>query len=88
MQSASIETDLPGLTDESKKVYQQYCAELLPKGWSEIRSSIGKERNHRLFTLNHPDIGSTFEYIMFFKEDEQRSITIMQFGEKTQGPEG
>lgn len=85
---STSDRDLPGWTPESRDLYHRYNTELIPKGWKEIKSSVGRERNQKLFTLNHPEVGATFEYVVFFHEEQQRTMTIMQFGTKMEGPPG
>ena len=82
------EEDLVGWNPETRDLYRQYACELLPKGWEEIMCSAGREGNQELFSFSHPEFGATFEYVIFANRDEKRSITIMQFGHKTQGAPG
>ncbi|XP_011677546.2 acyl-coenzyme A thioesterase THEM4 [Strongylocentrotus purpuratus] len=87
---STSERDLPGWTPRTRELYKEYQAQLLQcsKGWTEMLNSVDRERNVTGFTLNHPEVGATFEYVMFFNEEEKKSITIVQFGEKVQGPPG
>nr|XP_054768556.1 acyl-coenzyme A thioesterase THEM4-like [Lytechinus pictus] len=84
------ERDLPGWTPRTKELYEDYQRQLLrdSTGWKEMLNSVDRERNKRLYTLNHPEYGATFEYVMFSNEEQKKSIAVVQFGEKVQGPPG
>ncbi|XP_071511857.1 acyl-coenzyme A thioesterase THEM4-like [Diadema antillarum] len=83
------EEDLPGWTEASRDLYSQYTAKLVGEdGWKLLRTSVGRERNAGLFTLSHPEVGAVFEYALFFSEEEEKLVCIMQFGPKAEGPPG
>ncbi|XP_071511865.1 acyl-coenzyme A thioesterase THEM4-like [Diadema antillarum] len=83
------EKDLPGWTKASRDLYGQYTVELVgQKGWTEIRSTVGVTRGGAPFIFNNPEVGAVLEYVVFFSGEEQKSITIMQFGPRTEGPPG
>ncbi|XP_072174866.1 acyl-coenzyme A thioesterase THEM4-like isoform X2 [Diadema setosum] len=83
------EEDLPGWTEASRDLYNQYTARLVgEEGWKLLRTSVGRERNAGLFTLSHPEVGAVFEYALFFSEEEEKLVCIMQFGPKAEGPPG
>ncbi|XP_071489107.1 acyl-coenzyme A thioesterase THEM4-like [Diadema antillarum] len=83
------EEDLPGWTEASRDLYNQYTAKLVgEEGWKLVYTTVGRERNTGLFNLSHPKVGELFEYAAFFGEEEKKMVAIVQFGPKTEGPSG